>query len=269
MKSESPSLLIRSLGSLRLLVVLLGATAAAAAGGSGPAAWPVSVVAFQLPQQASQRQRAREAQIPFSVQSSYESSALRRRRAGQAATSSWTGSCSPSTMPSSTTTLQAMPSLFDHAAASSIGSTHLLLSTIDSDIAKLSDNEFAPVFLGGIAVMVGGLLSAVFVGLVVDKKDLYASLVADSYLQGSGEDDESFWKGLSDEEKKKTQEMLEKVRSGKINSSSNSNGETPLVAAQSLASPANAAKAAQPTESSKADEPKVEVGMFSDYGDDA
>jgi hypothetical protein len=174
----------------------------------------------------------------------------------------------------STTALTAMPSLFDHAATSSIGSTNLLLSTIDSDIAKLSDNEFAPVFLGGIAVMVGGLLSAVFVGLVVDKKDLYASLVADSYLQGSGEDDESFWKGLSDEEKKKTQEMLEKVRSGKINSSSksNNNGEAPLVVAQSSdssASPANAAKAAQPTESSKADEPKVEIGMFSDYGDDA
>jgi hypothetical protein len=171
----------------------------------------------------------------------------------------------------STTALKAMPSLFDHAA-SSIGSTNLLLSTIDSDIAKLSDNEFAPVFLGGIAVMVGGLLSAVFVGLVVDKKDLYASLVADSYLQGSGEDDESFWKGLSDEEKKKTQEMLEKVRSGKINNKSN--GEAPLVVAQSSAdvvptkagSPAPAAtgSAAPP----KADEPKVEVGMFSDYGDD-
>jgi hypothetical protein len=166
----------------------------------------------------------------------------------------------------------AMPSLFDHAAAaaSSIGSTNLLLSTIDSDIAKLSDNEFAPVFLGGIAVMVGGLLSAVFVGLVVDKKDLYASLVAESYLQGSGEDDESFWKGLSDEEKKKTQEMLEKVRSGKINNKSN--GEASLVAAQgsdSSASPASAAKAAQPAESPKADEPKVEIGMFSDYGDDA
>jgi hypothetical protein len=163
------------------------------------------------------------------------------------------------------------PLLFEEYASSNLGNTHLLLSTIDSDIAKLSDNEFAPVFLGGIAVMVGGLLSAVFVGLVVDKKDLYASLVADSYLQGSGEDDESFWKGLSDEEKKKTQEMLEKVRSGKI-----SNGEAPPAAvavaasSSSAAKPADAAKApAAQSASAKADESKAEIDMFSDYGDDA
>ncbi|GAX25569.1 hypothetical protein FisN_28Hh038 [Fistulifera solaris] len=77
----------------------------------------------------------------------------------------------------------------------------------------MSSNEFAPVFMGGIAVMFGGLLSAIFVGLIVDSKDLSAQIVAESYSQG--QDDEEFWKGLSAEEKTKAQEILRRVRESK------------------------------------------------------
>ncbi|GAX29210.1 hypothetical protein FisN_28Lh038 [Fistulifera solaris] len=77
----------------------------------------------------------------------------------------------------------------------------------------MSSNEFAPVFMGGIAVMFGGLLSAIFVGLIVDSKNLSAQIVAESYSQG--QDDEEFWKGLSEEEKTKAQEILRRVRESK------------------------------------------------------
>jgi len=105
--------------------------------------------------------------------------------------------------------------LVETAASSVASSSNLVLATIDSDIANIPDNEFAPVFFGGILVMLGGLLSAVFVGTVVDKKNLYASIVADSYAQTDKDDlenDEEFWKGLSEEEKIKTQELLRKIQ---------------------------------------------------------
>jgi hypothetical protein len=94
--------------------------------------------------------------------------------------------------------------------SSSLWNSGLVLATVDQDIAKMSDNEFLPVFMGGMAVMFGGLLSAVFVGVIVDKKDLSASIVATSYAQGG--DDEEFWKGLSEEEKKKAQALLQRVK---------------------------------------------------------
>jgi hypothetical protein len=158
------------------------------------------------------------------------------------------------------------------SALASAAST-LLVSTVDSDIAKMSDNEFAPVFLGGILVMLGGLLSAVFVGTIVDKKDLYASLVADSYLQ-EGEQDEEFWKGLSEEEQKKTREMLERVKATR-------NGDGPVDKDQvspttkmaaptsdtSLRQVESPAPAARSKKSQKEDKQvKVEIGMFNDYG---
>jgi hypothetical protein len=46
--------------------------------------------------------------------------------------------------------------LDDGLTQKAIVGSHVLLSTVDQDIAKLSDNEFAPIFAGGIAVMCGG-----------------------------------------------------------------------------------------------------------------
>ena len=50
-------------------------------------------------------------------------------------------------------------------------------------------------------VMFGGVLSAVIVGFLLEKGDLYASIAAESYLQSA--EDEEFWKGLSQEEQGK------------------------------------------------------------------
>jgi hypothetical protein len=136
----------------------------------------------------------------------------------------------------------------------------LVVATIDSDIANISDDNFGLVFAGGMAVMGGGVLSALIVGFILEKGDLYASVVADSYMQGA--EDEDFWKGLSEEEKKKAQELLKKVKASKEGgSATNTNlaaAETTVVAASKDKVPVLAVK-----------EEKQEVGMFSDYGDDA
>mmetsp|Transcript_29840 Transcript_29840/g.62367 ORF Transcript_29840/g.62367 Transcript_29840/m.62367 type:complete len:219 (-) Transcript_29840:962-1618(-) len=135
-----------------------------------------------------------------------------------------------------TTSLQAMadPASFldtiSTAATSTAASSSWLLSTIDADIANISDNEFRPVFMGGIVVMFGGLLSALIVGLILEQKDSYASIVADSYVQGAN--DEEFWKGLSDEEQKKTRELLAKMKG---NNNDNDGDSTPDVPAPVMA----------------------------------
>jgi hypothetical protein len=156
------------------------------------------------------------------------------------------------------------------------------LATVDSDIAKLSDNEFAPVFFGGIMVMVGGVVSAMIVGFILEKRDLYANVVADSYAQGNAED-EAFWKGLSDEEKKKTQEAIERLRKSKGGqqpatlSNQNDNNVAPtLTTAASEVEPSAAATATStravveagastPTSQNGTIAPKLD--MFSDYAD--
>lgn len=103
--------------------------------------------------------------------------------------------------------------LADGSLADSIMASNMWISTIDSDIANIPQNEFAPVFMGGIIVMFGGVISALIVGYILESKNLYANVVADSYAQGA--DDEEFWKGLSDEEKKKTQALIDKLKAKK------------------------------------------------------
>lgn len=136
----------------------------------------------------------------------------------------------------------------------------LLISTIDADIANIADDDFGTVFLGGIAVMFGGLLSAIIVGTIVDKRGLYANIVADSYIQSS--DDEEFWKNLTEEEKIKTRELLDKIkgdRAGKqaLQTLVDSDAPTATTKATEVSIP-DAPPA--PT-----NEPKKETGMFSDY----
>jgi hypothetical protein len=169
--------------------------------------------------------------------------------------------------------LSLFPSSDDYSLADSLLSqSSLLLSTVDADIAKLSDNEFAPIFAGGILVMFGGLLSALVVGTIVDQKNLYASIVADSYVQGA--DDEEFWKGLSEEEKKKTQELLNKIKRNNNGESVDDSASTEVSseAVTSLASTEAATKeavtaaAAPAAVQAKDQKPKV-IDMFSDYAD--
>jgi hypothetical protein len=179
-----------------------------------------------------------------------------------------------------TTSAMPMMSLISSSSAVSESfistSQSLLLSTIDADIAQLSDNEFAPIFAGGILVMFGGLLSALVVGTIVDQKNLYATIVAESYAQGS--DDPEFWKGLSEEEKKKTQELLRKIKendnreSGETVSATTA-APTPAATLSSTATTVSretrqptATVAASPS-SSTADkaEKSPELDLFSDY----
>ena len=103
--------------------------------------------------------------------------------------------------------------------------------------------------------MMGGIVSALIVGFILESRNLYATVVADSYAQGA--EDEEFWKGLSEEEKKKAQELLQKLKASKGEDIS-----LPLAAATG--------ETTQTTE--KAPSPEKErdakdIGMFSDYGD--
>jgi hypothetical protein len=149
-------------------------------------------------------------------------------------------------------------SMLDGLQGSAMNSMNsLVLATIDADIANIDDNKFGLVFAGGIAVMVGGVLSALIVGFILERGDLYASVVADSYLQGA--QDEEFWKGLSEEEKKKTQELLSKVKASKEGGSS-----TIDTTAQHTTS-ASSDGYKTPQVSVNVSEEKKEVGMFSDY----
>jgi hypothetical protein len=96
-----------------------------------------------------------------------------------------------------------------------VDSTHLhhaltsastVLSTIDSDIASIPDDQFRTVFAGGALIMLGSVLSTAFVGFLVDSNKSYASLVAESY-QGQDEK-ESFLDSLSFDQRREAEEMV-------------------------------------------------------------
>mmetsp|Transcript_93955 Transcript_93955/g.140795 ORF Transcript_93955/g.140795 Transcript_93955/m.140795 type:complete len:193 (+) Transcript_93955:73-651(+) len=159
--------------------------------------------------------------------------------------------------PSSTKPLQ----LFEEASdfASTVAN-NLLLATIDSDIANIPDNEFGTIFAGGLTVMAGGVVSALIVGAILENGDLYANLAAESYLQGA--DDEEFWKGLSEEEKKKTQEVLAKIKATKEGGNVVSVPEPVAVAAEPT--PVVASVVESPTED-QAETAAKQPDMFSDY----
>lgn len=155
---------------------------------------------------------------------------------------------SPTSSPTATSfeRTKGLNMVFDHQVGQSF--SNLVLATIDSDIANIPENEFAPIFAGGIFVMFGGLLSALVVGFIVDKNDSYAQIVADSYIQQESEQgQEEFWKGLSEEEKLKAERLLDKVRGadGKV--------ELPTIS--------------EATKNEKKEENKsaTKVDMFSDY----
>ena len=153
--------------------------------------------------------------------------------------------------------------------------TNFLVATIDSDIANVPENEFAPIFAGGILVMFGGVLSALIVGFILESRNLYANVIADSYAQGA--EDEEFWKGLSDEEKKKTQELLQKLKESKEGTSSQSgassvpaspvkSSKTVLESSHTAGGETKDATVESPSKetSSQSTESK-DAGMFSDY----
>lgn len=184
------------------------------------------------------------------------------------------------TTPTSTITSATASSTTALAGSASINMMHdaassFLVATIDADIANISDDKFGLIFAGGMAVMAGGVLSAVIVGAILEKGDLYASVVADSYLQGA--EDEEFWKGLSEEEKKKAQELLQKVKAskeggGKSNSSNGAEVVQPVTVMAAAAAPPSSVVVDQNGKPDPQESPvpvqkeeKKETDMFSDY----
>lgn len=68
-----------------------------------------------------------------------------------------------------------------------------LLSTIDSDIASIPDDQFRKVFAGGGLIMFGSLLSTMFVGYLIESNNSYADLVAETYAGQDLDEQESFF----------------------------------------------------------------------------
>lgn len=147
----------------------------------------------------------------------------------------------------------------------------ILIATIDSDIANIPDNEFAPVFMGGMAVMGGGVLSALFVGTVIDQKNMYGQLVSGSYAQAA--DDEEFWKSLGEEDRVKLRELLARLNDDpdgealkelqKMRNQAMPNDDsttTGTATTASLSADNNKTKEKQPAQ-------QKEIGMFSDYAE--
>jgi len=136
---------------------------------------------------------------------------------------------------------------------SSIQSASTYLSTVSADIDSMPQNEFATVFAGGIAVMIGSVISTLIVGFLLENGNSYASVVADSYAQGG---DEEFWESLSPEDQVKTKELLEKLRKSKEGGDS-----ADAVSVEEF--PSDAKVAPVPAKSEK----KEELSMFNDYYD--
>mmetsp|Transcript_136 Transcript_136/g.268 ORF Transcript_136/g.268 Transcript_136/m.268 type:complete len:207 (+) Transcript_136:142-762(+) len=174
-----------------------------------------------------------------------------------------TSAMTPSLPASSPSALHLMDVPFWNAAQS------LWIATIDGDIDKIPENEFATVFAGGIMVMVGGLLSAIIVGAILEKGNLYADLAAESYLKSA--DDAEFWKNLSEEEKKKAELVLSKIKEAKEGGVTDPEElkETTLGAIEYETQPVVATSdiAASSEPQKEKEVAKASSDIFSDYGD--
>jgi len=142
------------------------------------------------------------------------------------------------------------------------------IATIDSDIANIPENEFAPVFAGGIAVMFGGVISAFVVGTMVEKGDLYNSVIAESYGQG-GENNQEFWKGISEEDRLKGMEILKELEAKKNGGAKLTKVEQEAIEVLStnkVMSPQTLVTSDSNIDVTKKNSGKVEeIDMFSDY----
>ena len=121
--------------------------------------------------------------------------------------------------------------------------------------------------------MIGSVISAMMVGFMLEKGDLYASVAAESYLQSG--DDEAFWKTLSDEEQVKAREILDKIKSSsskKETRGESSTGSSPTTGSTSrVVVDSNVAVGASmsepPARAAAPVQPSKPADMFSDYGD--
>lgn len=171
----------------------------------------------------------------------------------------------------SSTTLHVLPvDMTTHVEISNAAHS-MWIATIDSDIANIQLEEFRKVFAGGIAVMVGGLVSTTLLGTIIEKKDLYANLAAESYLDMA--DDPEFWKqmsdGMSPEDQEKAKELMTKIkakRAGDATAENNNNEEQPQVmASQGVESSTETETTTPAPVAAKYETAKASNDMFSDY----
>ncbi len=151
----------------------------------------------------------------------------------------------------------------------------LHLATVSADIDSIPTDEFGLVFAGGIAVMLGGVVSALVVGALLDSGDNYSSVIAESYEGRVTKEeimaDEEFWSKLTPEQQEEAKKLLGKVKESKERGGTG----LPLVGEREEA-PADADAAATSAETDEQEafvaptptaekKPKQAVSMFDDY----
>lgn len=117
--------------------------------------------------------------------------------------------------------------------------------------------------------MVGGLISTTLLGTIIEKKDLYANLAAESYIDMA--DDPNFWKqmteGMSPEEQEKAKELMLKIKAQRAGEA----GEQALAMSSEGAGTSSSAETEatsssfDPFETSKEETAKASNDIFSDY----
>ena len=112
--------------------------------------------------------------------------------------------------------------------------------------------------------MVGGLISTTLLGTIIEKKDLYANLAAESYIDMA--DDPAFWKkmteGMSPEEQEKAKELMAKIKAQRAGESV----EAPLaMSSEPTSSVEPIQSSSAPSETAKDEATTASNDMFSDY----
>jgi hypothetical protein len=113
-------------------------------------------------------------------------------------------------------------------------------------------------------VMLGGVVSALVVGAILENGNLYANIAAESYIQSGG--DAEFWKNLSEEEKKMAQGMLSKIKEAKEGGGISEEDLSKVV----LETIGKEAEGGPPVNPPKREQPRKEVAqatsdVFNDY----
>jgi hypothetical protein len=148
-----------------------------------------------------------------------------------------------------------------------LSSASVHLATVSADIDSIPTDEFGTVFAGGIAVMLGGVVSALVVGALLDSGDNYSSVIAESYEGRVTKEeimaDEEFWSKLTPEQQEEAKKLLGKVKESKERGGTG----LPLVGEREEAqTEAKEEEFAPPaTAAVQKKQPKQEVSMFDDY----
>lgn len=155
-----------------------------------------------------------------------------------------------------------------------VNNNPFLLSTISADIDNIPTDDFGTVFAGGIMVMLGGVLSALVVGLILDSGDNYSNVVADSYADRTKnrsleEEDPEFWSQLSPEEQIQARQILDTLKREKYAREGKPPPppmETPTIVKPKTPVAANL-EVTKPKEEEKKTTSSTSNNMFSDYDD--